>query len=193
MGDRIEEIRARAAKATPGPWGWFGNTDTRHTYLATIRWGRYLVMSFHRWGMNGAQPMFAEGRRLDPKYDDGTSMCRFARGERMVKAEFLGRYEVAPDATSRDDDRVYRADLVGFRNPDAEFIAHARADVDELLAEVDRLRQALRTAHVDALREAARHAEEKAADPTTPANVAWDWRGTAEWLRRRNAPREVPQ
>ena len=32
-------------------------------------------------------------------------------------------YEVAPQARSREDPNVYRADVVGIRHPDAEFIA----------------------------------------------------------------------
>lgn len=45
-------------------------------------------------------------------------------------------YEVAPSATSRTDPSVYRADFNKTRSPDAEFIAHARADIDYLLAEL---------------------------------------------------------
>jgi hypothetical protein len=55
------------------------------------------------------------------------------------EARSLAVYEVCPTATDREDPRVYRADIVSLRHPDAEFIAHARADVDALLAEVDRL------------------------------------------------------
>lgn len=49
----------------------------------------------------------------------------------------LVTFEVAPTATSRTDPRVYRADISGIRHPDAEFIAHARADVSQLLAALD--------------------------------------------------------
>lgn len=57
----------------------------------------------------------------------------------MGYARDMAVYEVCPDATGRDDKRVYRADVVGLRHPDAEFIAHAREDVDALIAEVERL------------------------------------------------------
>jgi hypothetical protein len=59
------------------------------------------------------------------------------------EARELAVYEVCREATSREDPRVYRADIVGLRDPNAEFIAHARQDVADLLAEVDRLRAAL--------------------------------------------------
>ena len=39
-----------------------------------------------------------------------------------VNARDLAIYEVAPNATSRKDPDVYRADVVGIRHPDALFI-----------------------------------------------------------------------
>lgn len=56
-----------------------------------------------------------------------------------VDARELAIYEVCPEATKRDDPRVYRADIVGVRHPDADFIAHSRQDVTDLLAAVDRV------------------------------------------------------
>jgi hypothetical protein len=91
------------------------------------------VMDFVRWGMQAAQPRF-----LNPA-DDGSW---------MFKASDMPIYQVAPDATSRDDRRVYRADIIGIRHPDAEFIAHARQDVDDLLALVDELQAALAVAEM---------------------------------------------
>lgn len=132
----LGEIRARADRATPGPWQWFGNTDVQQVYLATKRWGRMFVMGFHRWGMQGAKPVFFEGRSWRP---DPESIGDFTSPGRMVDANERARYEVCPTATERSDYRVYRADLAGIRNADAEFIAHSRQDVAELLGEVDRL------------------------------------------------------
>lgn len=126
--ERLAEIEARDQAATPGPWAWFGNTDVRDACLATPDRGRLYVMQFARWGMASAQPVFR---------DDAA--------RQMVKASEVPVYEVAPKASSRDDPRVYRADISGFRNPDAEFIAHARQDVTDLLAEVGRLREQLST------------------------------------------------
>lgn len=62
------------------------------------------------------------------------------RGLRYLRARELAVFEVCPAATTRADPRVYRADIVGLRHPNAEFIARARADVPLLLDEVARLR-----------------------------------------------------
>lgn len=137
-------IRQREQAATPGPWAWFGNTDTHNIYLATRQWGRFIVMGFRRWGTQGARPMFATGRTWKPApksdLDFGpagrmtpASEMFTGKGE-MADADSLAVYAVAPDATSRRDPRVYRADLSGIRNPDAEFIAHSRQDLSRLLA-----------------------------------------------------------
>lgn len=121
--ERLAEIETRDRAATQGPWQWFGNGDVRDIYLATPDRGRLYVMQFDRWGMQSAQPVFR---------DDAQRL--------MVKASQLPVYEVAPSATRRDDPRVYRADISGLRNADAEFIAASRQDVTDLLAEVRRLR-----------------------------------------------------
>lgn len=107
----LEQIRARAAKATPGPWSWFGNIGAGSPYLATTHSGRRYVMQFARHRMQGAQPVFQQP-------DEHI----------MVKGADLAVFEVA-----------HRDDIVGFDNPDATFIAHARADVDTLLQLVDDL------------------------------------------------------
>ncbi len=54
-------------------------------------------------------------------------------------ARKLAVYEVAPEATSREDPRVYRADITGIRHPDAVFIARARQDVARLTSAVERV------------------------------------------------------
>lgn len=51
-----------------------------------------------------------------------------------LDARDLAIFEVCPTAANRQDPRVYRADIVGVRHPDAEFIAHSREDIDVLLA-----------------------------------------------------------
>lgn len=140
MSIDLDAIRARANAATPGPWGWFGNTDVHEMHLATKKFGRLLIMDIRRWGMQSARPRFAEGRTWTPTPQEHLD---FPTAGLMVDGDKRARYEVAPDATSRDDERVYRADITGIRNPDAEFIAHARQDIDDLLAEVDRLRNEL--------------------------------------------------
>jgi hypothetical protein len=139
----IEAIRARANAATFGPWGWYGNVDAKHFYLSTKHGGRQIVMGFRRFGFNGAQPEFRH-RRQDGDY--------FL----LTPASDLAIYEVAPKATHRNDVNwnVYRGDIIGFRSPDAEFIAHARQDVDDLLTVVAKL-----TAENEALKEQTRDAE----------------------------------
>lgn len=121
---RLEEIRARVAASTPGPWAWFGNTDSHSIYLATPDRGRRMVMGFRRWGMQGAQPDFCTA-------PTGLAL--------LVPASEIPIYEVAPKATKRTDPGVYRADLQGLRNGDAEFIAASRADVEFLLDIIDQL------------------------------------------------------
>ncbi len=74
-------------------------------------------------------------------------------GGRMVSFREIARYDVldgatreeaglSPDAGPRNS-RLYREDFLALDSPEAEFIAHARDDVDTLLAEVDRLRAEL--------------------------------------------------
>lgn len=121
----LKEIQERAAAATPGPWQWFGNTEGRQVYLATVKYGRRFVMQFRRWGMQAAQPMF----RSHP-----------GAAGRMMLASEVPVFEVCRDATTVEDPRVYRADVVGFRNADAEFIARSRQDVDDLLAMITNAR-----------------------------------------------------
>lgn len=124
----IDEIAARANAATPGPWFWWGNAHgpSPHLYLFSQAFGRYVVMSFQRWGWQSAQPVFR-----DPE----TNI--------LVPAQDVVRYQVCHEATSANDERVYRKQVDGIRHPDAEFIAHARTDIDTLLARVQELEEAL--------------------------------------------------
>lgn len=127
MSAVIEAIRARRGAAARGPWHWSGNTDTQQIRLSN--WvpgaGRCTVMDFTRWGMQSARPRFVDRDRM------------------MIYAAPV--YEVAPAATRRDDPRVYRGDIVDIRHPDAQLIAHAPQDIDDLLAEIDRLNAELAT------------------------------------------------
>lgn len=62
----------------------------------------------------------------------------------------IARYEVLDGRTRAQHEAgghegsLYREDIVGLANPDAEFIAHSRSDIDALLGEIDRLNDALR-------------------------------------------------
>lgn len=126
----IEEIRDRWEKATPGPWEWRGNVDSHRVWLGgwTKGLGGTSVMDFVRWGMQGAQPRFIDENFM------------------MNRASTMPVFEVAPTATERSDCRVYRGDLIGIRHPDAVAIAAAPDDIAALLAEVDRLTEALQEA-----------------------------------------------
>jgi hypothetical protein len=55
---QIREKKARADAATPGPWGWFGNTRVNSVQLATGNRGHFIIMDFVRWGMRDAAPRF---------------------------------------------------------------------------------------------------------------------------------------
>jgi predicted transcriptional regulator len=159
MRNIIEEIRERAAAATPGPWGWFGHAKN-DMYLATTHSGRQYVMSTRRKGMQGAEFEFQ---------DEGESHGM------LHPASELAIFEVCPEATSIKDKRVYRDNITGFRSANATFIAHARQDVDDLLkyiavleAELDQAMKAL-VANQDEDRE--RWGEEMVATELTEADI----------------------
>lgn len=166
----LDELEAKATAATGGPWHWAGNTDTGEPYLAT--WisgaGRCQVLSI------GSQDRSLESREAQQMRDDLID-CGYDEAETEVmvedwatdmhgqprrdprlefmtdlmttRARDLAIFEVAPNATNRDDPRVYRADVVGIRHPDAEFMAAAHpAVVLALIAELREARVALRAA-----------------------------------------------
>jgi hypothetical protein len=116
-----QPLRTPERPWTRGPWGWFGSRR-HHYYLATNHSGRFTVMSFRRKGMTSAQPVFQQDQRLVPADD----LCIF---------------EVCRDAASHKDERVYRQDIVGFRNADAQLIAAAPEIAEEALFLLDRLRE----------------------------------------------------
>lgn len=166
----LADIAGRHAATTGTNWHWAGNTDTGEPYLAALvpGAGRCHVLSI------GKRPRSTTGRSADQirsdahEFDLGDPEDAVARwaydrhGEpatdpvlqlttdlMCVDARDLVTYEVAPEAASRDDPAVYRADIQDIRHPDAEFIAHSRDDVGyllelvrELRSESDRLKQA---------------------------------------------------
>lgn len=116
---RVDEIRQRASEATPGRWHWAGNTQSFQVRLMSTAHGRPSIMEFFRWGMRDAKPAF-------------NSECG------LVDLQELVVYQVAPGA-KRGDRELYREDFFEIDHPDAQFIAHARDDIDFLLSEIDRL------------------------------------------------------
>jgi hypothetical protein len=139
---QLDEIRERAAAATPGPWMWDGNLTNNYFVLATAHSGICTVMGMKRKGMQNAEPYFHD-RDPNTEWKFGAN----ARPGWRRTATELAIFEVCRDATSADDPRVYRKDIVGFRSANATFIAAARQDVDDLLAHIDALQ-----AELDALK-----------------------------------------
>lgn len=152
----LAEIEALAEAATEGLWHWAGNVDTGEPYLAT--WipgaGRCQVLSIGHEDRSttgraaDAVRSYARENGLDPEeMVDEWAHDQFGRPVKEARLWFMTDllavpardrvvYEVAPQATTRDDPAVYRADIVGIRHPDAEFIAAARTAVPRLVAMV---------------------------------------------------------
>lgn len=93
--ERLVEIKARAAKATEGPWEWFAEDGPS-------------------------------------KYFPGDS------GLRKVGGEPWKDYVLTGDAVG-----AAGSGWINAEQEDMEFIAHARTDVPDLVAEVEKLRAAL--------------------------------------------------
>lgn len=113
---KLEEIRQRAAARTPGKWRWFGNVKTRTIHLATEQFGRLYVLGFKRWGLQGAQPVFAKR--------EGTN------GGILFPATEFGEPDHNGDFT--------------LDHPDAISIQEAPTDVDFLLGLVDDMAASMR-------------------------------------------------
>lgn len=144
------KLRDLAARATPGPWWWGGNTD--HHGDVGLR--------AHRPGLGVVDVMRttpedvdeeSAGREWDTTdvrdYIDRESYTAwrtqnphrylaFLREDELFVEEGRHRavFEVArnqglPDDTPRDHPKVYRADVVAVRNVNAEYIAAASPDV----------------------------------------------------------------
>lgn len=119
----LDAIKARCEAATPGPWYWGGNvTIPGGIDLRAKVSGIPIVMQFRRWGLQGAEPCF--WKRIDEGLKDA--------------GWWPAQHQRARDIAVRE--RPYRGDIVRLENADAEFIAHSRADVEALVAEVERLR-----------------------------------------------------
>lgn len=111
--EHLAEIRSRHAAATRGPWCWFGYATSYQIYLSGA--GGDSVMEFRRWGMQRAQPLFADARNVLRDVVD------------------IMRPDTSPE----------RKRITEIINPNAQAIAHSWSDVEALLSEVDRLRSAL--------------------------------------------------
>lgn len=109
------ECKARAAR--PGPWQWYGNTNSYACYLTTVHSGRVFVMDFARWGMSSAQPRFQTDQHM-------TSLSALGKQEHPLGPSF----EVP-----------YRRQFVGIGHSDAQHIA--ANDPSTTLALIARIRE----------------------------------------------------
>ncbi|MCL2183367.1 MAG: hypothetical protein FWB85_07860 [Chitinispirillia bacterium] len=119
--DQLTEIRERAEKATPGPWEWEVKKDCRDVKLLTAHSGRYYVMNFERYGMDGAAPSF----QVYEKYD-GALHERGSQG--MRRADALAKSKPGMEHHHGYDDYI--------DHPDAIFIEHSRQDISALLEHI---------------------------------------------------------
>ena len=159
----LTKLREIAEAATEGGWHWAGNTDTGEPYLATwIRGiGRCNILSI------GSEDRSTTGRKADGVRADAREFdlgdpeelvdqwahdqfgepvkdprLQFTTDLMCVSARDLVVYEVAPLATTREDDRVYRADISDIRHPDAAHIAtFDPPTVLALIDEIEKLRR----------------------------------------------------
>lgn len=160
----LEHLRGIAEAATPGSWHWSGNIDTGEPYLAAWAPGigrtSVLAVGYEDRKTDGrdadAVREYALESGLDPevevedwatdRYDQPIREPRlwFYRDHMAVYARRHVQFEVAPQATSREDKKVYRADITDVQLPDAQHIAtFSPATVLALLDEIQRLRGSL--------------------------------------------------
>lgn len=131
--DRIERIRSLATQLRDdlnlrGRWGWYGTLGGQRgdgPHLSTQRGGRWHVMRFARLGFGAAQPEFP--------------VLRGAMWPLVVMSPGaeIPVFEVCPEAASKDDPRVYRTNVTGFRSPVADYLAEV--DAETVLALLDRI------------------------------------------------------
>lgn len=107
--NKLDEIKERWSKATPGPWKWGGDTSAKNIHLISYTKHIPIVMDFVRYGFGNAQP-------------------RFNTKNLMYKADELVKYEVD-----------YRRTIMDINHPDAQAIAHSWEDIQFLLSEIERL------------------------------------------------------
>ena len=110
-------MREAANRATPGPWGWFG--DRRgEMHLSTVKWGRVIIMGFARLGMSNAQPKFQ------------TYTERESNDPNRWRGHLVNGKDIAILAAS------YRDDIIGFDNSDATWMALMSPDTVSPLLDI---------------------------------------------------------
>ena len=117
---RLARLRGMVEEATnPGRWHWSGNMDYNEPQLCTWVPGE---------GRTSVLAVLQKGRRAKLVFNN--------RGW-LVNASKLAVYEVAPSAERRDDPRVYRADIIGIRHPDATLIPLAVNALPAVLDDIE--------------------------------------------------------
>lgn len=107
---RLEEITARFAAASKGPYRWRANTSARDAHLVSQVSPRNVVLGFERWGVQSARPVFLSARGI------------------------LEPPKMIPSAPHN------AWDIVAFDHPDARFLEHSWEDIGYLVSELATLR-----------------------------------------------------
>ena len=172
----LDAIKARLDAATPGPWFWWGNTDTHSTALcgrqpgigvceviSTVSVKRSTTgreADANRSSLRDLTDLTEEeieGHIREWAFDEWSGEAREDQRLAITDENYIRRsveevavYQVAraqglPDDTPRDHEKVYRADICDVRTPNGRFLAHSRQDVEDLVAEVERLRALVAT------------------------------------------------
>lgn len=159
----LDALSALLDAASPRPWRWAGNVDTGEPYLAG-GWGGLGATSVMAIGWQprsttgrAADDVRSYARESDMDEDEAVDMWAndqygapikeprlwFYTDHLAVEARDHVTYEVAPQARTRDDPTVYRADITDIRHPDAQLMTAAVNALPALLAEVASLRAQL--------------------------------------------------
>ena len=126
--EKLQEIKGRFARATPGPWEWDVHSRNKCVNLLTTHSGKCCVMGFKRWGAQGAAPTFQVYKQYE-------GSIRERRGIGLFRADIFTKSHPGLEHHVGWDDYI--------DHPDAEFIAHAIEDVPFLLNEIERLQKEL--------------------------------------------------
>lgn len=150
---RMSEIRARVDAATAGPWRWAGHDDGS-IFLVSERSGRPVVLSAMRTrpcvvqtvngeavlthdSCNECRDRMAAYLAGDSDPWDGVTACRRSENLNTLWVRSDGHLEPVNAYSTRE--QPYRSDIAHVDHPDAELLAHCRADVEWLLDQVGRL------------------------------------------------------
>ncbi len=150
----LDAIKARKDAATPGPWKWAGYTDGSIELRTVGQGGRRIVTTVRTepclvelpgedWSVtaDACDSCLAESKKtMDPWLN---YRCPKEANLDTVWLHDNDGDLIRPANVWAVRERPYRNDVASVDHPDAEFIAHARQDIDDLVAEVEALRAAL--------------------------------------------------